>query len=117
MLHTIWRIESILASAAVMKNEKTIWENRLQELGKLDHAEALRLASVSSDWDRLKEHVPVMEAELKKLKDDLELGRMEIPQAVLERLQGHREIPMSQILQDAADLQETPMEDITNTHE
>jgi hypothetical protein len=117
MLHTIWRIESILASAAVMKNEKTIWENRLQELGKLDHPEALRLASVSSDWDRLKEHVPVMEAELKKLKDDLELGRMEIPQAVLERLQGHREIPMSQILQDAADLQETPMEDITNTHE
>jgi hypothetical protein len=55
---------------------------------------------------RLKEHVPVMEAELKKLKDDLELARMEIPQAVLERLQGHREIPMSNIVN--ADFQETP---------
>jgi hypothetical protein len=33
-----------------MKNEKTIWENRQQKLGKLDHPEALRFAYVSSEW-------------------------------------------------------------------
>jgi hypothetical protein len=72
----------------------------------------LRVAYLSSEWDRLKEDVPVMEAELKKLRNDLELGRM---QAVLERLQGHREIPMSDIVN--TNLQEILMEDITNTDE
>jgi hypothetical protein len=119
MLHTIWRIESIIAWASVMRNEKAIWESRQQKVGKLDDLEKRRLDYVNSEWDRLKEHLPAMESELKKLRDDLKLGKMEVPQAVLERLQGQREIPMSDIVNTnlpVTDLQEIPMEDITSTH-
>jgi len=84
----------------VVENEKSVWEKKESLEGGLDELDQGRFIKVKDDSERLGNQfdVPTLEEELKQLKGDLDLGKMEIPQALLERLQGLQNVPDTDIV-------------------
>jgi hypothetical protein len=99
-LHAIWAIESLIAKVLVVENEKSVWEKKESLEGGLDELDQGRFIKVKDESEKLGKQfdVPTLEAELKQLQGDLNLGKMEIPQALLERLQGLQNVPDTDIV-------------------
>jgi hypothetical protein len=99
-LYAIWAIESLLAKKKIVANEEEIWEagEKLEE--GLDAFDQKRFTKVKAHSDRLGKQVNDLElqTDLDRLKNDLGMGRMEIPQAVLQRLNGLEQVPMSYLV-------------------
>ena len=93
------KVEGV-AKVLVVENEKSVWEKKESLEGGLDELDQGRFIKVKDDSERLGNQfdVPTLEEELKQLKGDLDLGKMEIPQALLERLQGLQNVPDTDIV-------------------